>query len=143
LSQIHGKFHACSWLISPKLRPILLQVFVEHSELNIAIGELNKHTLKGTYLVNQFNRTKKSPHPQTPFPPLGASAQAKGAAVATRSISFFSIILLLLMQFNSKRKSSIVLLAASFGIFGVVAGLSFTDNNLIFTIFWALSLWQE
>ncbi|WP_194976496.1 hypothetical protein [Aquiflexum lacus] len=68
LSQIHGKFHAFLWLIYLKLSPIMLPVSVEPSELNMDVGELNKHTVKGTYLLNQFNCT--APPPSILNPPL-------------------------------------------------------------------------
>ncbi len=64
-----------------------------------------------------------------------ASGDAMGAVVAKLPISLFIIILLLVMQFNSVRKSSIVLLAVPFGIIGVVGGLLITDTNLSFTGF--------
>lgn len=64
-----------------------------------------------------------------------ASANAMGAIIMKLPISFFIIILLLVMQFNSIRKSSIVLLAVPFGIIGVVGGLLLTDTNLSFTGF--------
>ncbi len=64
-----------------------------------------------------------------------ASGDAMGAVTAKLPISFFIIILLLVMQFNSVRKSSIVLLAVPFGIIGVVGGLLITGTNLSFTGF--------
>ncbi|SHJ44005.1 Multidrug efflux pump subunit AcrB [Reichenbachiella agariperforans] len=64
-----------------------------------------------------------------------ASSDAMGAVMAKLPISFFIIILLLVMQFNSLRKSSIVLLAIPFGIIGVVGGLLITGTNLSFTGF--------
>ncbi|MEQ6120008.1 efflux RND transporter permease subunit [Reichenbachiella sp. MALMAid0571] len=64
-----------------------------------------------------------------------ASGDAMGAVMAKLPISIFIIILLLVMQFNSVRKSSIVLLAVPFGIIGVVGGLLITGTNLSFTGF--------
>ncbi|TRX54909.1 efflux RND transporter permease subunit [Fulvivirga sp. M361] len=64
-----------------------------------------------------------------------ASGNAMGAVMAKLPISFFIIVLLLVMQFNSLRKSSIVLLAVPFGIIGVVGGLLITGTNLSFTGF--------
>jgi len=64
-----------------------------------------------------------------------ASTKAMGAVVDQLPVSFFIIILLLVMQFNSIRKSSIVLLAVPFGIIGVVGGLLLTNTNLSFTGF--------
>jgi len=64
-----------------------------------------------------------------------ASSKAMSAVAAKLPISFFIIILLLTMQFNSIRKASIVLLAVPFGIIGVVAGLLITNTNLSFTGF--------
>ncbi len=64
-----------------------------------------------------------------------ASGDAMGAVTAKLPISFFIIILLLVMQFNSVRKSGIVLLAVPFGIIGVVGGLLITGTNLSFTGF--------
>ncbi|MEM6842088.1 MAG: efflux RND transporter permease subunit [Bacteroidota bacterium] len=64
-----------------------------------------------------------------------ASSDAMAAVIAKLPISLFIIILLLVMQFNSVRKSSIVLLAVPFGIIGVVGGLLITDTNLSFTGF--------
>jgi multidrug efflux pump subunit AcrB len=64
-----------------------------------------------------------------------ASGDAMGAVMAKLPVSFFIIILLLVMQFNSLRKSSIVLLAIPFGIIGVVGGLLITGTNLSFTGF--------
>nr|WKN40293.1 efflux RND transporter permease subunit [Tunicatimonas sp. TK19036] len=64
-----------------------------------------------------------------------ASGDAMGAVMAKLPISLFIIILLLVMQFNSLRKSSIVLLAIPFGIIGVVGGLLITDTHLSFTGF--------
>ncbi|MEQ8471515.1 MAG: efflux RND transporter permease subunit [Marinoscillum sp.] len=70
---------------------------------------------------------------------LGGESEASGTAMAAVTaklpISFFIIILLLVIQFNSVRKSSIVLLAVPFGIIGVVAGLLITGTNLSFTGF--------
>lgn len=70
---------------------------------------------------------------------LGGESEASGAAMGAvmdkLPISFFIIILLLVMQFNSLRKSSIVLLAVPFGIIGVVGGLLITGTNLSFTGF--------
>lgn len=62
-----------------------------------------------------------------------ASGKAINAVIAKLPISFFIIILLLIMQFNSVRKGSIVLLAVPFGIIGVVGGLLLTNTNLSFT----------
>lgn len=64
-----------------------------------------------------------------------ASGDAMGAVTAKLPISFFIIVLLLVMQFNSLRKSSIVLLAVPFGIIGVMGGLLITGTNLSFTGF--------
>ena len=64
-----------------------------------------------------------------------ASSNAMGAVIARLPVSFFIIILLLVMQFNSWRKSSIVLLAVPFGIIGVVGGLLITGTHLSFTGF--------
>ena len=64
-----------------------------------------------------------------------ASADAMSAVTAKLPISFFIIILLLMMQFNSVRKSGIILLAVPFGIIGVVGGLLITNTNLSFTGF--------
>ncbi len=64
-----------------------------------------------------------------------ASSNAMSAVVKKLPISMFIIILLLVMQFNSIRKSSIVLLAVPFGLVGVVGGLLLTGTNLSFTGF--------
>ncbi len=64
-----------------------------------------------------------------------ASSKAMGAVADKLPISLFIIILLLVMQFNSFRKSSIVLLAVPFGLVGVVGGLLLTGTNLSFTGF--------
>jgi len=64
-----------------------------------------------------------------------ASSKAMSAVVDKLPFSFFIIILLLTMQFNSIRKTSIVLLAVPFGIIGVVGGLFLTNTNLSFTGF--------
>lgn len=64
-----------------------------------------------------------------------ASGDAMSAVMAKLPISFFIIILLLVMQFNSLRKSSIVLLSVPFGIIGVVGGLLVTGTHLSFTGF--------
>ncbi|KYG72375.1 efflux RND transporter permease subunit [Roseivirga echinicomitans] len=64
-----------------------------------------------------------------------ASGSAMSAVMAKLPVSFFIIILLLVMQFNSVRKSSIVLFAVPFGIIGVVGGLLITGTNLSFTGF--------
>lgn len=70
---------------------------------------------------------------------LGGESEASGAAMGAvmdkLPISFFIIVLLLVMQFNSLRKSTIVLLAVPFGIIGVVGGLLITGTNLSFTGF--------
>ena len=64
-----------------------------------------------------------------------ASSTAMNAVIEKLPLSFLIIVLLLVMQFNSIRKSSIVLFAVPFGIIGVVGGLLVTDTNLSFTGF--------
>ncbi len=51
------------------------------------------------------------------------SAEAMGAVAAWLPLAFFIIILLLIIQFNSFRKTAIVLLTIPLGIIGVVVGL--------------------
>ncbi len=64
-----------------------------------------------------------------------SSGDAMGAVTAKLPLSFFIIILLLVLQFNSIRKMSIVLITIPLGIIGVVGGLLLTNSYFSFTAF--------
>lgn len=63
------------------------------------------------------------------------SNDAMGAILLNLPLSFFIIILLLVVQFNSFRKASIILLTIPLAIVGVTGGLLFTDSFFSFTSF--------
>ncbi len=67
-----------------------------------------------------------------------SSSRAMQAVMDKLPLSFFIIILLLVMQFNSIRKSTIILMAVPFGLIGVVGGLLITGTNFSFTGFLGL-----
>lgn len=64
-----------------------------------------------------------------------SSAKAMSAVADKLPLAFFIIIFLLVLQFNSIRKTLIVLLTVPLGIIGVVAGLLFVGSNFSFTAF--------
>ena len=64
-----------------------------------------------------------------------SSSDAMGAVAEKLPIAFFLIILLLIIQFNSIRKMTIVMLTIPLGIIGIVAGLLLTGANFSFTAF--------
>ncbi len=63
------------------------------------------------------------------------SSKAMGAVADNLPLSLFIILLLLVMQFNSVRKTFIVISTIPFGIIGVVFGLLLTNVNMSFTGF--------
>ncbi len=64
-----------------------------------------------------------------------SSSDAMGAVGDKLPIAFFIIILLLIIQFNSMRKTTIVMSTIPLGIIGIVAGLLITGSNFSFTAF--------
>lgn len=64
-----------------------------------------------------------------------SSSKAMSAVGEKLPIAFFIIILLLVIQFNSIRKMSIILLTIPLGIIGIVAGLLVTGSFFSFTAF--------
>lgn len=64
-----------------------------------------------------------------------SSGKAMGAVADQLPLSAFLIVLLLIFQFNSIRKTSIVLSTIPLGLIGVVAGLLLTQANFSFTAF--------
>ena len=64
-----------------------------------------------------------------------SSSEAMTAVAAQLPLSVFIIILLLVLQFNSIRKTTIVLSTIPLGLIGVVAGLLITGSNFSFTGF--------
>jgi len=64
-----------------------------------------------------------------------SSSKAMSAVGEKLPIAFFIIILLLVIQFNSIRKLSIILLTIPLGIIGIVAGLLLTRSFFSFTAF--------
>jgi len=63
------------------------------------------------------------------------SNDAMGAIALNLPLSFFIIILLLVIQFNSFRKASIILMTIPLAIVGVTAGLLSTSSFFSFTAF--------
>ncbi len=63
------------------------------------------------------------------------SNDAMGAVLLNLPLSFFLIILLLVIQFNSFRKATIILLSIPLGIVGVTGGLLGVDSVFSFTAF--------
>ena len=64
-----------------------------------------------------------------------SSSDAMGAVIAKLPLAFFIIILLLVVQFNSIRKTVIVLATIPLGIIGVVGGLLAAQSYFSFTAF--------
>lgn len=64
-----------------------------------------------------------------------SSSDAMGAVIAQLPISAFLMILLLVIQFNSARKTSIILSTIPLGLIGIVGGLLLTGENFSFTAF--------
>lgn len=64
-----------------------------------------------------------------------SSSDAMGAVIAKLPVAFFIIILLLVVQFNSIRKTVIVLATIPLGIIGVVGGLLAAQSYFSFTAF--------
>jgi multidrug efflux pump subunit AcrB len=64
-----------------------------------------------------------------------SSAKAMSAVEDKLPLAFFIIIFLLILQFNSVRKTTIVLLTIPLGVIGVVAGLLLVGSNFSFTAF--------
>lgn len=67
-----------------------------------------------------------------------SSGDAMGAVSEKLPIALLIIILLLIIQFNSTRKTTIVLLTIPLGLIGIVAGLFFTGSFFSFTAFLGL-----
>lgn len=64
-----------------------------------------------------------------------SSGDAMGAVIAQLPISAFLMILLLIIQFNSTRKTGIILSTIPLGLIGIVGGLLLTGENFSFTAF--------
>jgi multidrug efflux pump subunit AcrB len=64
-----------------------------------------------------------------------SSSDAMGAVIAKLPLAFFIIVLLLVVQFNSIRKTVIVLATIPLGIIGVVGGLLAAQSYFSFTAF--------
>lgn len=64
-----------------------------------------------------------------------SSGDAMGAVAEKLPLSFFIILLLLIIQFNSIRKTTIVLSTIPLGIIGVIGGLLMTGTEFSFTGF--------
>ena len=64
-----------------------------------------------------------------------SSSDAMGAVIAQLPLSLFIMTLLLIIQFNSVRKTAIILFTIPLGMIGVVGGLWLTGNNFSFTSF--------
>lgn len=64
-----------------------------------------------------------------------SSGDAMGAVVAQLPISAFLMLLLLVIQFNSIRKTGIILSTIPLGMIGIVGGLLLTGENFSFTAF--------
>ena len=67
-----------------------------------------------------------------------SSAEAMSAVSAKLPLASFIILLLLLLQFNSMRRTFIILSTTPLGLIGVVAGLMATGTNFSFTGFLGL-----
>jgi len=67
-----------------------------------------------------------------------ASAKAMSAVSAKLPLAFFIILLLLVLQFNSMRRTFLILSTTPLGLIGVVAGLMVTGTNFSFTGFLGL-----
>ncbi|KAA3620446.1 MAG: AcrB/AcrD/AcrF family protein [Calditrichaeota bacterium] len=65
-------------------------------------------------------------------------SEAVGAVIAKLPISFFIIVLLLIIQFNSVRKTTIILSTIPFGLIGLVGGLLLAQSYFSFTAFLGL-----
>lgn len=66
------------------------------------------------------------------------SSEAMQAVIDKLPLSFFIILLLLIIQFNSIRKTALVLITIPLGFIGIVAGLLITGTNFSFTGFLGL-----
>ena len=64
-----------------------------------------------------------------------SSSKAMGAVIDQLPISAFLMILLLIIQFNSARKTGIILSTIPLGLIGIVGGLILTGENFSFTAF--------
>lgn len=64
-----------------------------------------------------------------------SSSEAMGAVANKLPLAFFIILMLLVLQFNSFRKTTIVLSTIPLGIIGVVGGLLLANSNFSFTGF--------
>ncbi|MFC2080746.1 efflux RND transporter permease subunit, partial [Bacteroidota bacterium] len=86
------------------------------------------------------NKVKSWPqgYQYTPGGEAEESADAMNAVAEKLPISMFIILLLLIGQFNSIRKSAIVLLTIPLGLIGVVAGLLITKSYFGFVAFMGL-----
>jgi len=67
-----------------------------------------------------------------------SSGKAMQAVIEKLPLSFFIIVLLLVIQFNSIRKTALVLITIPLGFIGIVAGLLITGTNFSFTGFLGL-----
>jgi len=64
-----------------------------------------------------------------------SSSEALSSVIAKLPLAFFIILLLLVLQFNSLRKTVIILSTTPLGLIGVVVGLMATGTNFSFTAF--------
>lgn len=67
-----------------------------------------------------------------------SSGDAMGAVIEKLPLSFFIIVLLLIIQFNSFRKTIIILSTIPLGFIGLVSGLLIAQSNFSFTAFLGL-----
>lgn len=122
------------WEYSKILRRDLVKSVTVNSEL---LAGLTASEVTGA-LIPWLEEESKNWKPGYKFELGGeseSSSKAMGAVIDQLPISAFLMILLLIIQFNSARKTGIILSTIPLGLIGIVGGLILTGENFSFTAF--------
>ncbi len=106
-------------------------------QAGVADGYLASEIMNGVIrpMMNEESKSWKSGYTFEYGGDAEGSNDAMGAVILNLPLSFFIIILLLVLQFNSIRKASIILMTIPLSIIGVTAGLLAAGSFFSFTAF--------
>jgi multidrug efflux pump subunit AcrB len=109
-------------------------------QAGVADGYLASEIMNGVIrpMMNEESKSWKSGYTFEYGGDAEGSNDAMGAVILNLPLSFFIIILLLVLQFNSIRKASIILMTIPLSIIGVTAGLLAAGSFFSFTAFWGI-----
>lgn len=109
-------------------------------QANVAEGYLASEIMDEAIrpMMNEEEKKWKSGYTYEYGGDAEGSNDAMGAIMLNLPLSFFIIILLLVIQFNSVRKSGIILISIPLGLIGATGGLLLTGSVFSFTAFLGL-----